>query len=154
MMTTADRKDLPYTYDSFGIDAVCHFAERIGPGVVRKVAGCGGRVFVVTKFKYPNGDSINLYFHQGLDGNSVWVSEMGDALFLHQVAGGYVVPKELAEIRALCEASGIALIHGVLAKDITNESVAACQSFCEALQRVCEILAVVPPDANRSPTRL
>jgi hypothetical protein len=103
--------------------------------LVRSVAQRGTRSFIVTNFRYPDGDSVNLYLES--KGASEWLTDLGTTIFKYGTNGLELSDSRRQFIQAICNTYGLELEKTVFRKRLTVDRPGLdCLSFCEALSRI------------------
>jgi hypothetical protein len=96
------------------------------------------RQFVVTRFRYPDGDYVPLYVRQ--EGSRTVATDLGTTLFKCTVRRVAITDQRDAFIRSVCRRYGVEYEQGVLTTPITPESAGRnCLSLCEAITRVSNL---------------
>jgi hypothetical protein len=111
-------------------------AARLCDDLVSEVALRHGREFIITTFRYPDGDSLNLYVEAR--GKETWVTDGGTTLYKFAVSGMRVTDARQHIIDVICRTYGLILGEDSrfslqLDRKSPGES---CRLFCEALTRV------------------
>ena len=109
--------------------------------IVRSCGQRGDRQFLVTNFRYPDGDFINLYFYANEATGGMLVTDKGTTLFKCLVAGIGITTTRSSLIESICYRYGIKQSEdGELCKefkrtDIGKESL----RFCEGIVRISNL---------------
>jgi hypothetical protein len=111
-------------------------ADRICKDIVRGVFERGGRTFIVTRFTYPVGDSVNLYVAEA--GGSTRISDLGTTHYVLRIGGIDITETREKFIRSVCALYGVDFEGGtVLSKRINPDAPGEdVLSFCEAVTRI------------------
>ena len=111
------------------------FAQRLCGDFVRRIARRGSRAFIVTQFKYPDGDFMNLY-PEGR-GDTFSVSDLGDTMFKCRMGGVKLTSTRMKWIDTICGIHGIRMEDSVFRKDVRQDHFGTdCLSFCEAISKI------------------
>lgn len=98
-MTTAAGQQGHHPIDVAGL------AQSLCKDMVRGVFERGGRWFIVTRFSYPGGDSVNLYLTPGPGG--VAISDMGTTHYAIRVGGVDLTEEREEFVRRVCSSYGV-----------------------------------------------
>jgi hypothetical protein len=96
------------------------------------------RSFIVTNFRYPDGDFVLLYVQP--DGDQCIITDLGTTLFKCTVARVILTDTRKNLLNVICRKYGIEQDHGALRKVINVKSVGAdTLAFCEAVTRISNL---------------
>lgn len=113
-------------------------AENLCRDLVRGVATRGGREFIVTPFRYANGDFINVYVSN--DGHDSVLSDMGATLHRLGLNGVGVTEARDELISHVIALHGLGRERGVFTKRVSSRTLGSdFVSFCAALTRLSNL---------------
>jgi len=111
------------------------FASRLCSDFVRRIAERENRAFIVTQFKYPDGDFVSLYIEQ--NGDAVSVSDLGDTMFKCRMRGVEITDVRRKWIETICGMYGICFEDSIFRKPIASDRTGVdCLAFCEAISKI------------------
>jgi hypothetical protein len=114
------------------------FASRLCSDFVRRVAQRGQFTFIVTQFKYPDGDFVSLYLDQS--GDSIRVSDRGDTMFKCRIKGVEITDARRKWIETICGIYDLRFEDSVFYKRVTMERAGVdCLLFCEAIAKISSL---------------
>lgn len=106
--------------------------------IVRGLYVSDGREFIVTRFKYPVGDSVNLYVIR--DGETVRVSDLGTTHFSLRVGGVELTEVRRDFIHSVCIRHGVDFDGTTLTKKLRPDSISAdVIIFCQAVTQIATL---------------
>ena len=113
-------------------------ARQVCPDVVRRVSSRSGREFVVTTFRYADGDFVNVYLR--LVHGRPCLSDEGNTDHKLRVAGVRLTENRSAMIEAICSLYEMTLDSGVFLKEVDlAQPASSLLAFCEGIVRVSNL---------------
>lgn len=127
---------IPHNLPSMTIGELArHLCKDIVHGVFER----GGRSFIVTRFSYPAGDSVNLYLVPG-SGGELRISDMGTTHHVLRGAGIEMTEARVDTLRKICRAYGVEFDGQAFNRGLSVERAGAdVLALCEAITRVSTV---------------
>lgn len=116
---------------------VSTIAGRLCGDLVLDVAQRGDRSFVVSSFRYPDGDYVLIYFDNY--GERDFATDRGTTLFKCTVDRIAITDARNELITSICRRYGVELRDGELRKPLSDNPGLDCLRFCEAITRVSNL---------------
>jgi hypothetical protein len=114
------------------------FADRLCRDIVHSVGRRDDRSFVVTTFRYPDGDLIALYAEGR--GEDSYLTDKGTTLFKCTVSRIQMNEARQDLVDSVCRRYGVTLRDGELRKALRMQSFGLdCLRFCEAMTRISNL---------------
>jgi hypothetical protein len=114
-------------------------AEKICPDVWQRVGARGDRSWIVTRFKYPDGDFINLYF-EGFNGG-IRASDFGHTIRKLHNSGVTLTEARRRFIAVVCRLHGIEFADDIVFRKQLGETLvgADCIALCQAIAKISNL---------------
>jgi hypothetical protein len=103
--------------------------------IVHRVVSEDGRNFIVTPFRYPDGDYINLYVESF--GGTTFISDCGDTLYKFRVSGLNYTEARMEIIKNVCRLHDVTFEKPAFRKKIDPKKRGSdCLAFCGAIAQI------------------
>jgi hypothetical protein len=138
-MTTTEQHNTPESMTP------AELAGRLCKDMVRGVFERGERRFIVTRFSYPVGDSVNLYLTQ--DGNSLRVSDLGMTHYILRVGGIELTEQRKEFVQKVCSSYGVQYDEShAISRTLSHDHLGAdVLALCEAITRISTLYYEAKP---------
>ncbi len=135
------------------VDVVDTIAGELCEQFVRRVANYGDSRYIVSTFKYADGDFINIYVDE--IGDSIQLSDYGTTFHKLNVAGVSVGARRQEMLDSICKTCAISLVDGVVSYRVSKDAVhteRAMMRFVEGIIRISN-MEFLESGRNRSFTK-
>lgn len=113
-------------------------AASVCPDLVRRVVERGGRSFIVTPFKYANGDFINAYVTQDHSGSVL--SDLGATMYRLSTEGIELTEGREETVLRIAALHDMRMDDGVFTRAFDKANVGQCLiDFCAAIARISNL---------------
>ncbi|MGN6368385.1 MAG: DUF1828 domain-containing protein [Phycisphaerae bacterium] len=122
------------------MNAIEDFASQLCPDLVLDVAVHDDQSYIITRFMYPDGDTVNLYV-DAIEGRTR-VSDMGTTLSKFREMGITVTSTRKDFIRAICDIQGVDFdTQGLCFRKVLEPDALGigCIAFCEAIAKISNL---------------
>lgn len=110
-------------------------ASSVCDDLVRDVVTRHGRSFIVTTYRYPDGDTLNIYLERR-DGQN-WLSDGGATLFKAATDGMKITEARQRVIDVICREYGIEQVDSTFSRKVDLRRVSdSFLPLCEAITRI------------------
>lgn len=117
------------------LEDITEIASQLCRDFVRKVGRRGQRTFVVTNFKYPDGDFVNIYLERRGDG--LCISDLGNTTFRFKISGVEMTESRANWVNAICKIHDVEYQDTVFNKRIQEDTLGTdFLKFCEAISKI------------------
>src|SRR5688572_10402228 len=93
-------------------------ASRHCRDMVRGVVRRGVRSYIITTFRYPDGESLNIYLES--KGETNWLSDLGTTIYKCDVGGLELNDSRLRFIQSVCNTYDLQIEKTILRKKLGN----------------------------------
>lgn len=113
-------------------------AEKICRDVWQRVGKRDDRSWIVTRFRYPDGDFVNIYFESFAGG--IQASDYGHTLRKLHLSGITLTEPRRNLIAVVCHLHGVTFDGTVFYKSLASDSVGVdCISLCQAIAKISNL---------------